>query len=583
MDLLNKEYEIGYIGFDEIKDIEESLKNHLFFQDKTFHIHEESDLFVMLSKLRNEEYDYIIIPSRNEENEINDLFLSLISRIDIEGINEIGMLLGKLHYETKTMTFDETVNSNVQAMDRFKRGNQLSTYQISQDEKENKEEIQIEYRIFKKNLYETPKNIKFGIWLLKNDRLKHFIEFSSGFVVFAMLIFLAFRLIPSVNEELEQISILVELFATITMVLLQLILRIADTEESIKRKMIVGHWIYYSLEETDAKGKFVPKGFRTRLVEISDNGGNLSFKCKFEGEDEIFFATDTLTFDYDISSQMGRGFYYYTSNIVNNDGKRAEGTCRFEGETIKNNQIMTMNGWFFSRGTSLTGKVRYFRITEKDYHDLQSSMSFYKLNIKKDERLIIGVYGCEASNTDVASKDEEIKQAIFNHHKEVCPLEYAFFEDIDALKRALNVHQVDYIIVPSENRGNIIKSHDIFEKEKYENVFSKEMDIYYYLAVEDGNLVLDEHTTFYGHKQSLEQCKKFIKNRPTIEEASSSRAALNMSKGYYQKNAVVLCNEEAIRKYHLTYLKDENDFPINPYLEDVPNRTKFVVYHLKSE
>ncbi len=133
-----------------------------------------------------------------------------------------------------------------------------------------------------------------------------------------------------------------------------------------------------------AKGHFVPKGFHTRLVEISNRGGNLSFKCKFAGEDQIFFATDTLTFDYELSSQIGRGFYYYTSNILNNDVRRAEGTCRFEGETVKSNQIMTMNGWFFSRGTALKGRVRYFRISKKDYYQLQHSLTFYRLGNQKD-------------------------------------------------------------------------------------------------------------------------------------------------------------------------------------------------------
>ncbi len=581
--LFSKDCEIGYIGFDKTEDIEASLKNHQLFYERKVNIHEEKDLLVLLKKLKEKQYDYILVPSRNQENEINDLFLTLISRIDIEGINEIGMILGKMTYQTKSVLKDTSLEMQKNALGNFKNKEKICSYKISEKEEENNQEIPMEYRIFKRNEYETSKFTKFGIWLLKNNRLKHILEFLSGFVVFAMLVFLIFRLIPSINEQLEKISILVELIATVIIVLLQLILRIADTEEAIKRKMIVGYWVYYSFEETDSNGKTVPKGFKTRLVEISDKGGNLSFKCKFEGEDEIFFATDTLTFDYDISSQMGRGFYYYTSNVINNNGKRAEGTCRFEGETIQNNQIMTMNGWFFSRGTALTGKVKYFRISERDYLDLQLSLSFYESNISHDDKIRIGVFGMEASNTDMAAKDEEILEKIKEDSKrKKDSYEYVYYESIDDLKSALISRQMDYVIVPLKNRDNIIKEHDIFDSRRFEEVYEKNFEIEYYLGVKDENLPIDENTIFYGHSQSLLQCEEFLKHHKTIKESSSSRAAYNLCNGYYPNNAVVLCNFEAIKKYHLFFLKKDGK-RLDPYLSSLPNITTFCVYTLKRD
>ena len=39
--------------------------------------------------------------------------------------------------------------------------------------------------------------------------------------------------------------------------------------------MITGKWIYYSFEDQYEKGNYVPKGFTTRLFEITNIGGKL--------------------------------------------------------------------------------------------------------------------------------------------------------------------------------------------------------------------------------------------------------------------------------------------------------------------
>ncbi len=584
----------GYIGYDMPEVIKNKLQMHDLFKDKEVEVATEQDLFSLINGLKKGKYDYIIIPAKNENNEINDMFLSLISRLTSDGINEIGMIIGQMSYHHHSLTSNELGNVTENPIDSFKSGNTTSTYHISDEPADNIFTNKIEYRIFKLNNYKTSPFTRFGIWLLKKNHLKKILGWSSGVVAFAMLVFLVLRLIPSIKEKIEEISILVELIATTIIIILQLILRLANTEETIKRKLITGYWIYYSLEETDSNMNFVPKGFRTRLVQISDIDDRLTFKCKFAGDDQIFFATDTLTFEYDQSLQMGRGFYYYTSNIQNNKKRRAEGTCRFEGETTKSNQIMAMNGWFFSRGTLLTGKVLYLRISKNDYEDLQKSLTFYDLNNTRDDHLIIGVYGGIASNTDLAAHDEEIIEKIvadISHKDKMFSdllknkavnelIEYCYFNNIKDMKRALTNHQIDYALIPTANRGRVIAEHNIFEDEAFTNVFSKSLEIKYVLGTIGDQMKITNDTIFYGHSQSRIQCQSFIKNNTFIETSSSAQAALNMSKGYYGNNSVVICNETALNYYHLRPLLDSNGQRIDPYQDSEKNLTAFTIYRM---
>lgn len=580
----------GYIGYDSKEVIKSKLLNHDLFCHQDININDEQDLFSLINGLKSEKYDYIIIPAKNEDNEINDIFLSLISRLEIERINEIGMIIGEMHYHYHSLS--SSGNATANPIDSFKSGSNTSTYNISSNDDENDLEKKIEYRIFKLNKYKTPLITRFGVWLLKNNHFKMILGLSSGFVAVAMFVFLIFRMIPSIDEKLEEISIMVELIATAIIIVLQLILRFANTEENIKRQLITGYWVYYSIEETDANQNFVPKGFRTRLVHISDVDDRLTFKCKFAGDDQVFFATDTLTFDYDQSLQMGRGFYYYTSNIQNNKKRRAEGTCRFEGEVNGNNQIMMMNGWFFSRGTSLTGKVLYYRISEEDYNQLQKSLTFYDLNNTRDNHVIIGVYGCKESNTDLAAHSEDVITQILDDaithnaaYKDIVQkhsyneiIEFCYFDTIKDMKHAILSRRIDYAIVPTANRGQVIEQHSSFFDHDLINIYQKEMEIKYVLGTLENNYNINEETVFYGHQQSYIQCRSFIKNHPYINTSSSSEAALNMSKGYYGHNSVVLCNENALHYYHLKPVVDENNNYIKPYQESVKNITTFTVF-----
>ncbi len=93
------------------------------------------------------------------------------------------------------------------------------------------------------------------------------------------------------------------------------------------------------------------------------------------------------------------------------------------------------------------------------------------------------------------------------------------------------------------------------------------MEIHYCLGTTNANLIINDETKFYGHIQSYEQCRTFIGEHEFIEESSSSRAAINMSKGFYSNNSVIICNKVAIDRYHLVCLKDSEGKLINPYLD----------------
>ena len=77
--------------------------------------------------------------------------------------------------------------------------------------------------------------------------------------------------------------------------------------------------------------------------------------------------------------------------------------------TPKNMPIMMMDGWFFSRGTSLTGTVKFFRVSKEDFLMVQQSVG--NASIKKDEtKVVVGVYGAPYSNTDLAYKTHLIRE-----------------------------------------------------------------------------------------------------------------------------------------------------------------------------
>ncbi len=87
--------------------------------------------------------------------------------------------------------------------------------------------------------------------VIKKNGIKRFLEIASTLLVVVLFGFLIFRLVPQFEEIIGDLSTWVELVATSLIILFQIILKIANTEEVIKRKLLVGYWIYYSLEEVD--------------------------------------------------------------------------------------------------------------------------------------------------------------------------------------------------------------------------------------------------------------------------------------------------------------------------------------------
>ncbi len=172
--LKNKTIHIGYIGFNSCDEMKNNLLIHPLFENQKFKVFEEQELTGLLHKLKDDQYDYIIIPSKNKRNEINDMFLSLISRLDIEQINEIGMLICDINYYDSASTYDETSTIKEKPIDSFKGKKRIRTYHISKDASENKQIESIEYRIFKRNEYKTNIFTRFGIWLLKRMVLRGF-------------------------------------------------------------------------------------------------------------------------------------------------------------------------------------------------------------------------------------------------------------------------------------------------------------------------------------------------------------------------------------------------------------------------
>ena len=148
------------------------------------------------------------------------------------------------------------------------------------------------------------------------------------------------------------------------------------------------------------------------------------------------------------------------------------------------------------------------------------------------------------------------------------------------MKRALDAKVIDYAVVPLMNRGKLIAKNNLFSNsDKYLPVCDEEMEIKYVLAANDENLVLDNNTIFYGHIESLKQCREFIKENPTLEVTSSSQGALTLSKEE-KKNAVCLVNRQAAEHYGLHIVTSSGE-EINPYIESEVNKTTFVVYKNK--
>ena len=556
---------VGYIGYENNLKIKERLLKHPLFENKEIEVILASDLAELIYLYRNKKIDYLLVPSRNKNDDINVVLMQLISELNTLNLIEIGNVEGKITFSSKESN-EEIIDFNTENA-AFDNKYGVHTKYI---ENENGEEEIIEYKIFKRNTYKASWWSRLQIALFANNSFRLVVNVLSVISTVALFIILIL---------LEDVDDIIEVVMTAFTLLLQLLLGLTKSAESAERKMITGYWIYYSFVDASTTLGVVPRGFKTRLIEITNEEGELCFKCFFEGEDTLFFSTKQIAFNYDHNSRIGSGFYTYATNISNKQARRAEGTCRFEGIAPKNNPIMSMDGWFFSRGTSLTGTVKFLRVSKEDFLMLQQSVG--NASIKKDtSKVVVGVYGAPYSNTDLAYKTHLIKELSFVEHLDDSHLVPHYFHTLEEMKRALDAKVIDYAVVPLMNRGKIIAKNNLFSNsDKYLPVCDEEMEIKYVLASNDENLVLDNNTIFYGHIESLKQCREFIKDNPTLEVTSSSQGAITLSKEE-KKNAVCLVNKGAAEHYGLYIVKD-NDVEVDPYIESEMNKTTFVVYKIK--
>ncbi len=556
---------VGYIGYESNEKMKERLLKHSLFENQEIEVISARDLSELVYYYRNKKIDYLIVPSRNKNDDINVVLIQLISELNTLGLIEIGNIDGSINFNSKSSN-DNPIDSSTEICSFDNKYGIHTIY----NEGENGESESIEYKIFKRNTYKVKLWDKIQIMLFANNTFRLVINILSVLSTIALFIILIL---------LDNVDDIIEVIMTAFTLMLQLLLGLTKSAESAERKLITGYWIYYSFIDSSNTVGVTPRGFKTRLVEISNEEGELAFKCYFEGEDTLFFSTKQIAFNYDNNTRIGSGFYTYATNISNKQAKRAEGTCRFEGIALNNMPIMMMDGWFFSRGTSLTGTVKFFRVSKEDFLSLQQSIGNASLD-DNDTKVVVGVFGFEYSNTDLAYKlhlKQELMQVENLENKNLIP---HYFHTLEEMKRALDARVIDYAIVPLINRGKLITKNNLFSNsDKYLPVCDEEIEIKYVLAANDENIVLDNNTIFYGHIESLKQCRNFIKDNPTLEVSSSSYGALKLAKEE-KKNAVCIVNKSAALEYGL-YIVSNNGVEIDPYLEAEVNKTTFVVYKNK--
>lgn len=566
--MIQNNSKICYIPLND-ENLNETISNHGLFQGKQLKIHKEKDFQTGLSKFKRGDFDFIVVPVRNLDNQINSVFLDLLSRLTIDNLIEIGSFSSKIHYSSKEITILKQ-KADLDKNATFEEKDDVITYLFGEDDRYTDT---VEYRIFKRNTYKASFATKFKLWTIHNNHLRKILSTLSILLTIALVTFAVLSAVKVI--DLGSTGSFIELGVTFAIFVTNFIMFLAKSEENAKRELIKGKWIYYSFEEKETNRGFVPKGFRTRIVDINNDDGNLTLKCRFAGEDIIFFSTDTLNFDYYPSERMGKGFYYYNSNLSNAAGRRAEGTCRFEGETKGTSPIMTMNGWFFSRGTGISGRVRFYRISEEDAKLLDYSSSFYLVKEKRDYTTI-GVYGARCSNTDMSFRKniEEFNKKLENS-LDTSKFMYVYFDDLNELKKYLDRKFVDYAVVPVSNKNAALPALNLFLDKNC--TFEFENKIEYVLASLNPEVDINE-TTYFSHQESFNQCSDFLANKQVKAVSSTSKAAQLLHEGVISPDSIAICNEFAAQHYGLQILKDENNNVINPVNIGEENITKFRVF-----
>ena len=557
---------IGYFKVDLSKEQMDSFTNNIMFKNKEVKFYSYNDLSFMLDDLRKDKIDYFIMPARIiQTNEVFDACMELVLRLNLEQIIEIYTFNSKINYEN---TNEITNNSYIKDDSILKFGN--CSYAKSD------KTVDVEFKMFKHNSYKTSILTKLFIFFFAN---KYSIAFNYFFNILSVLLLLLTFIsvtIPELQQYLPiQVALIADAIPVIT-IAAQVLFKIFDIDEKAKRKMITGKWIYYSFEDKYESGNYVPRGFTTRLFEITNIGGNLTLSCKFSGSDTLFFSSENNNFQYNYSTRIADGIYSYVSNMINSKGNRADGVCKYQGRAEKNDVIKYMDGWFTGRGTGIRGRVKYYRISDKDFSILEKAYTKTTALTFKNTTVIVGVYGEMKSNTDMAFDNEFSKLDIFTGSEII----KKYYSSLSDLKRDFLSHALDFALIPTKNRAKTIENNQILVNEPLAKVIGeKDIEIKYALGSRVQDYVINENTIFLSHPQALIQCQEYINkhNAKTKDCSSTSDAAKKLMLNYCDDNTVCISNNEAIEFYNLYKVKD-NGVIINPYEGAQINKTTFTLY-----
>lgn len=516
--------------------------------------------------IQAKELDYLLLPSRTIDNHANLDFLGLISRLSIDNLVEIGLFTCRIKGLARFVGAKKEGSRYKNNLNDKENEPVLS---FLQGEGEDSSEA-IEYRLFKLNDYKRPLYLKVKNFFGSHLTASFLIRLLSALVsvVITVLLFLStfLHILPEANEDV------ISAIGTVLVVIMNVVLGMSGFDEGNKNSLITGKWIYYSFEEQQDGLSFVPRGLRLRVVDIAYSNKELSLNCHFVGEDILFFSADSFVFGYDPKDRVGKGFYHYSSNVSNNSGKRAEGNCQFVGQLTKNG-IVTMDGWFFSRGTTLSGRVRFYRLSEKDAALLDKSRSFY--SVKKPSAHLVGIFGYPKSNTDLA-----FNTCLKDPALDLEDRTRIFFDDFTTMRKYLDAGFIDYCLVPVKNQGKPLGAYEAFADLAPVKTF--EEPVIYCLASRrelTPALLNSPDTVFVSKKEALEQCSLFIKGKKTKEANSTSEAAKALSEANADSSItyVAICNGEAAKAYGLkTYMIGQETF--NPSDAQEDNKTTFSLY-----
>lgn len=554
------------------------LKNFLDICDNEddYVVYSFNNVQESITSLERDKVDYIVFPSRlTFDNVMNNAIIDVINRMNVSTINEVFCFV------------DENYKYIEQKKENFRQpvffGNKVYKRECVTKFDNNSQTNYLEYKIFKKNAARRNwfQALLLSLFTTRFGRAIYFISSITSVVLLAITVFLS--IFKQWHEKTDLIKIFSESIP-LFVIFCQILFKSFNAKEKAQRKLITGYWLYYSFEDQYISGSFVPKGFTTRLLEITNKQNNLTFTCRFSGNDTNFFSSSNNEFSFSMETNVGEGSYHYVTNIINNKGRRAEGVCMYRGIKGKRQEITNMDGWFSGRGTGVNGRVKYLRISKEDYEILKKaypdrSSSFRGLALK------IGIFGDEKSNTDVAFENAKEKDEIL----EQTTIQKVFYDDFYSMVNDLENRRIDGAIVPVSNKGIYINVPN--KDEKIKDIFLRNQKVYkykefdyiveYVLASLDPHYHLNENTTIVSNIETLKQCADFAASYKQKVYSSTSTSAKSVAINFDGDDYVAICNKEAALFYGLSILRDEFGTVINPYINDQENRSKFYMFFHK--